>query len=136
VTAKTYDSRLGGRVGSFEQAVTPADANGLVDRPLQILQLEESDRFRTNFGIAEVSGKAASVEVSAIIPEAKFAPILRLNLAADEFRQTSSILKQMGLSNVYNVRLAVKVVAGEGRVTAYGSVVNNETQDPYNVPGQ
>ena len=37
---------------------------------------------------------------------------------------------------VYNARVAVKVVSGEGRVTAYGSAIDQITQDPTYVPAQ
>ncbi|HXI14272.1 MAG TPA: choice-of-anchor Q domain-containing protein [Thermoanaerobaculia bacterium] len=136
VTARTYDSRLGGTVGQFSQAVTPQEANGIGDRALEVLQLEESDRFRTNMAFAEVTGKPVSIEVRAVIPEAKITPMLRLSLQPNEFRQISGILKQMGLVNVYNVRMSVRVVGGTGRLAVNASVIDNVTQDPYNVPGQ
>jgi hypothetical protein len=36
----------------------------------------------------------------------------------------------------YNARLTVEVVAGTGRVTAYGSVIDNQSKDPTYVPAQ
>ena len=62
VTARTYDDAPDGTVGQFVPAVTPQEAVGVGERPLEILQTEESVRFRTNFGLAEVTGKPAVVE--------------------------------------------------------------------------
>jgi hypothetical protein len=37
---------------------------------------------------------------------------------------------------VYNGRVTVKVISGEGKVTAYGSAIDAITQDPTYVPAQ
>jgi len=42
----------------------------------------------------------------------------------------------MGLGEIYNTRVSVKVIDGTGRVTAYGSVIDQITQDPAYVPAQ
>ncbi|HYS55417.1 MAG TPA: hypothetical protein VER58_16790 [Thermoanaerobaculia bacterium] len=39
-------------------------------------------------------------------------------------------------ANTYNARMIVEVTSGSGRVTAYGSVIDNRTQDPTYVPAQ
>jgi len=57
-------------------------------------------------------------------------------LAANEFKQLTQILKSVGLGTTYNARIAVKVTSGSGKVTAYGSVIDNRTQDPTYVPSQ
>ena len=128
VTARTYNQTGSGTYGQFIPAVTPADAAGLGERTLQLLQLEQSDRFRTNIGLDEVSGNAATVEVSVIVPDSKTAIKAQIPLAANEFRQLS--LADFGVTNAYNVRVTVKVISGTGRVTAYGSMVDQITQDP------
>ena len=43
---------------------------------------------------------------------------------------------QAGMSNVFNARLSVKVTSGDGRVTAYASVIDAQTGDPTFVPAQ
>jgi hypothetical protein len=42
----------------------------------------------------------------------------------------------MGLTTAYNVRASVRVTAGSGKVTAYGSVIDQVTGDPTYVPAQ
>jgi hypothetical protein len=55
-------------------------------------------------------------------------------LAANEFRQFS--IGQFGLGDIYNARVSVKVVDGQGSVTAYGSVIDQITTDPTYVQAQ
>jgi VCBS repeat-containing protein len=137
VTARTYDDRgPAGTYGQFIPAITSAEGFGVGDRGVQVLQLEESSRFRTNLGIAEVAGKTASIEVSASLPDSTSTPVLRYQLKPNEFKQIVGVFREMGLSNVYNARITVKVVGGTGEIAAYGSVVDNFTQDPTFVPGQ
>jgi len=136
-TAKTYDLRDDGSTyGQFTPAVTVADTVGMGDRALEILQVEESPRFRANLGITEVTGAPVEVEVAAVVPGALAAPTVRLSIDANGFVQYAQVLRAMGMENVYNARLSVRVVDGTGRVAAYGSVVDNRTQDPTYVPGQ
>jgi uncharacterized repeat protein (TIGR01451 family) len=136
VTGRTYNQvDGGGTYGQFIAAVTPADATGKGSRTLNVLQVEDSSRFRTNLGIAEVSGKPVTVEVSVFLPDAKVAPKVTIPLAANEYRQFR-ILQQLGLGTAYNARIAIKVIDGDGRITAYGSVIDMQTQDPTYVPAQ
>jgi hypothetical protein len=135
-TGRTYSiAANGGTYGQFIPGVTPAEAVAINERPLQILQLEQSALFRTNIGLAETSGNSAKVEVSLVLPDSKATPVLEFALAPNEFRQFS--LRDYGLpAAVYNVRAVVRVTEGSGRVTAYGSVIDNATADPTYVPAQ
>ncbi|HEX8619147.1 MAG TPA: hypothetical protein VF911_16315 [Thermoanaerobaculia bacterium] len=133
-TARTYNKTENGTYGQFIQGVTPAESVGAIDRPLQLLQLEQSSRFRTNIGVAETSGQPVTIEVTAIGPDTLTTPHVRIDLAANEFRQFS--LGSFGLGDLYNARVSVKVVGGTGRVTAYGSAIDQKTQDPTYVPAQ
>ncbi len=135
VTARTFNDTSAGTLGQFLQAVTPADAVGNGERSLQLLQIEDSPRYRTNLGLAEVTGKAATAEVTVILPDSKVAPRVQIPLAAFEYRQFS-IISSLGLGNTYNARISVRVIDGQGKVTAYGSVIDQKTQDPTFVPAQ
>ena len=135
-TARTYNQTPNGTYGQFIPAVTANDAAALGTRPLQLLQIEESDRYRTNVGFAEVTGKAATVEVTAIPSDSKVAASTQINLAPNQFIQYPQLLKSMGLTNMYNTRVTVKVISGQGRVTAYASVIDSKTNDPTFVPAQ
>lgn len=136
VTGRTYNQvDGGGTYGQFIAAVTPADAAGKGDRTLNVLQVEDSTRYRTNLGIAEVSGKPAMVEVSVFLPDAKVAPKVQIPLAANEYRQFR-VLQQLGVGTAYNARITIRVIDGDGRIAAYGSVIDMQTQDPTYVPAQ
>ena len=133
-TARTYTQTTSGTFGQFIPAVTPAQSVGDGERSLQLLQLEASDRYRTNIGLAETSGSPATAHVSLILPDSKFAISTDIPLAANEFRQIS--MASFGAGTVYNGRVTVSVTGGSGRVTAYGSVIDQQTQDPTYVPAQ
>jgi hypothetical protein len=137
VTGRTYsiDSKSG-TFGQFIPGVTPAEGIGLGDRALQVLQLEQSQNFRSNLGLAELTGNPAKVRVSLYLPDSKVTPSTEVDLAANEFRQLSGVIAGMNPGNTYNARITVEVISGTGRVTAYGSVVDNATQDPTYVPAQ
>jgi hypothetical protein len=135
-SARTYDDHGSGTYGQFIPAVTADQAIGVADRSLEVLQVEESERFRTNLGIAEVSGSNARVEVTAYVPDAKTTPTMTVNLQPHQFTQLTSVLSKMGIGTTYNARLSLRVVSGSGRITAYGSVIDNKTQDPTYVPAQ
>jgi hypothetical protein len=135
VTGRTYTDTGKGTYGQFIPAVTPADSVGLNERTLQLLQLEQSSRMRTNIGVVETSGNPATVQVSIVLPDSRVTPVVTLNLAANEFVQIS--LGSFGYTDsIYNARAVVKVTGGTGRVTAYASVIDQITQDPAYVPAQ
>lgn len=136
VTGRTYNALDGGGTyGQFIPAVTSADAIGSSDRALNILQVEDSSRFRTNLGIAEVAGQPATAVITVYLPDSKVTPRIDIPLQPFEYRQFP-IIQQLGLANVYNARVTVSVVGGSGKITAYGSVIDQKTQDPTYVPAQ
>ncbi|HEV7768421.1 MAG TPA: hypothetical protein VGQ76_25710, partial [Thermoanaerobaculia bacterium] len=137
VTARTYsrDSE-GGTYGQFIPAVVPNDGVGLGQRALEVLQLEQSDQYRTNLGLVEVTGAPVRVEVLAQTG-AKVSARTEIDLAANEFRQIGRVFEQLGITGAsYTGRVSVKVIGGDGKISAYGSVVDNRTIDPTYVPAQ
>jgi hypothetical protein len=135
ITGHTYDLTSNGTKGQFIQAVTSSDAAGKGDRDLQIVQVEDSVRFYTNIGIAEVTGNPVTVEVAVVLPDSKISPKTQIPIAANGFFQ-QDLLQALGLSNVYNARVSVRVVDGNGKITAYGSVIDQKTKDATYVPAQ
>jgi hypothetical protein len=135
VAGHTYDLTTNGTKGQFIQAVTAIDAAGKGDRDLQILQVEDSSRYYTNVGIAEVTGKPVTVEVAVVLPDSKVSPKVQIPVAANGFFQ-QTLIQAIGLSNVYNARVTVHVIDGDGKITAYGSVIDQKTKDATYVPAQ
>ncbi|HEX8254238.1 MAG TPA: hypothetical protein VF846_13930 [Thermoanaerobaculia bacterium] len=135
-TGRTYNQTSNGTYGQFISAVTPGESAGIESRPLQLLQVEESSRFRSNIGFAEVTGNPVTLELSFIPPDTKFTSVTELRLGANEFRQLGSVLRSVGLTDTFNTRVTVRVIEGTGRVTAYASVIDQLTNDPTYVPAQ
>jgi hypothetical protein len=136
VTARTYNETGQGAYGQFIPAATPEDAVSAGSRPLQILQVEESAGYRSNVGFAEVSGKAVTLEVSVFRPDHTDPVLLEVKLGPNEFRQIDSLLSTLGLDETFNARISVRAVDGEGRATAYLSLIDMKSGDPTYVPGQ
>ncbi len=135
-TARTYNQTTQGTYGQFISAVTPAESVAVGSRPLQLLQVEESARYRSNIGFAEVTGKPVTLEVSIVPPDAKFTATLQVDLGPNEFRQLNSMLTGVGVGDIYNARVSVRAVSGEGRATTYASVIDLKTNDPTYIPAQ
>ncbi len=128
VTARTYNKTTNGSYGQFIPGVTVADAVGAGQRALQVLQVENSARFRTYIGMTETTGNSARVEVALTLPDSIITPVVTYDLAGNEYRQIS--LADFGIEDaIYNGRVSVKVISGTGKVTAYGSAVDMSTND-------
>ena len=137
VTSRTYSAASqGGTYGQFQTAITVADGIGSGESELQLLQLEESAKFHTNIGIAELSGNPVDVLVTLIAPDSKASVSTTVHLEGNGSLLQPVIASLTGGSNVYNARVAVKVVGGTGRVAAYGSLLDKATNDPTLVPAQ
>jgi hypothetical protein len=137
VTARTFSRNSAGTTyGLFIPAVTEDEesSSGVGDNDLNILQLEQSDAFRTNLGLTETTGLGP---VSVLI-EGRFGDeqaFKAVTLGPGEFRQIGRVFTDMGVTkDVYNGRLRIEPIAGTGKVSAYGAVVDNRTDDPTYVP--
>ncbi|HEX8618153.1 MAG TPA: hypothetical protein VF911_11255, partial [Thermoanaerobaculia bacterium] len=122
-TGRTYTAvDGGGSYGQFIPGVTAAEGTGVGERPLQLMQLEESAGFRSNIGLAELTGNSATVRLKLHLPDTKTTAVTEVVLAPNEFRQFAAVAGLNPGKQTYNARLEVEVIGGNGRVTAYGSV--------------
>lgn len=137
-TGRTYTTvAVGGTYGQFIPGVTPDEGTGLGEPALQVLQLEQSDLFRSNLGLAELTGNSATVRITAQFPDSLATPSITLTLAPNEFRQLGLVLNQFAPgAQTFNGRITVEVIGGSGRVTAYASVIDGKSKDPTYVPAQ
>ena len=139
-TGRTYTidaAQNNGTFGQFIPGVTSTQGIAANDKPLQILQLEESPNFRTNVGLVELTGNAATVHLTAFVPDSKITASTDIPLQPNQFVQANRVLASMYPGqNVYNARISVSVTSGTGRVAAYGSVIDNKSFDPTYVPAQ
>ncbi len=141
VTGRTFSSApTGGTYGRLQTALTAADGAGTGDPDLQVLQLEESDKFHSDLGMVELTGAPVKVHVTLYATgDSKVSAATDFDLNANEFRSDQSIMRSLGAgtaSNAYNGRLAIKVLSGSGRVAAFGLLVDKTTNDPTLLPAQ
>ncbi|HXG59514.1 MAG TPA: hypothetical protein VNL91_10865, partial [Thermoanaerobaculia bacterium] len=136
VTARTFNDTGSGTFGQFIPGVTIDEGVGMNEQALQILQVEESDRFYTNVGMVELTGNPAVVELSAYRPDSRVAVKMQVQLAPNQFLQIGHVLKNLGMNTTYNARVTLRVVGGSGRISGYGSLIDTRTGDPTYVPAQ
>jgi uncharacterized repeat protein (TIGR01451 family) len=136
LTGRTYDQREHGTYGQFIEAFLPSDTASLANgRKLQLVHVEDSPRYRSNLGIAETSGQAVNVQVEVLASDGNPRTTFNRTLAPFALLQFRAI-RDLGLGDLYNARITVRVTGGEGSVVAYASVVDNRTQDPTYVSAQ
>jgi hypothetical protein len=138
VSSRTFSSApTGGTFGQLQTALLSTGGLGSSDSDAQILQLEESDRFRSDLGLVELTGAGAQVHVTFYPADQKVSVSTDISLNANEFRNEQSIIKSLtGNAATYNGRISVKVTGGTGRVAAYGTLVDKATGDPTLLPAQ
>ena len=135
ITSATSEMDDGsGTISTILPSISTSSAIGSDDAPLQLLQLQESDAYSSDLGIAEVSGRPATVEVSAAVPGSLSSVSTTVTLQSNEFKQVRSVLRQLGFGDTRNARISVRVVSGEGKVTSYASVVNKASSDETIIP--
>lgn len=90
---------------------------------------QSESEYRYNFGFAEVAGAPATVRVTAIGPDGSPVAVKEYQIGAYEPRQFNIVDLVPGIE-AENLRLAVEVSGGAGRVVAFGSGLANESNDP------
>jgi len=133
VTSRTATPANGG--GSYGQGIPTAG-------PDQILSLGgvasatqggviENQAFRTNLGLCETWGEAATVEVTVANAEGVTLGSRQIGLRPYENLQINRVVRDVTpLSTLDNAIVKVTVVGGNGRVAAYLSTIDNTTGDP------
>jgi hypothetical protein len=136
ITGRTFSSAsAGGTFGVLQQALLATDGIGSGDSDLSVLQLEESDRFRTDLGLVELTGAPVKLHVTLYGGDFKSAGSTDIDLGANEFRDDQAIAKLLGATGgAYNGRIAVRVLSGSGRVAAYGALIDKGSGDSTLLP--
>lgn len=120
VTSRTYTRANGGTFGQFIPAVSTTEASTLAYVP----QVIRTEGFRTNLGFAETAGGSGTVRVTIFDGSARIV-----------FQQELSVLPfgqfQLPVTSSGGLMTAeVSVIAGDARIVAYGSVIDNRSGDP------
>ncbi len=137
VTSRVYSQAPGATggdsVGQDFAAVPAAFAIGPGERTtiLGVYQTQPSvsSQFRFNFGFVETTGHPATVRVRARDEDNADRGFVELQVREFSQRQVAFRDQFPGVSTE-NSRLEVEVIAGTGKVIAYGSGIANGSQDP------
>lgn len=137
VNSRIFSTPAGGTggdsSGQFFTAVPVDFAIGAGDSAslLGVYQTDPADdsEYRYNFGFAEVAGAAATVRVTAIDELGSEVAVQEYPIGAYEPRQYNVSNLAAGIDSE-SLRLRVEVIAGAGRVVAFGSGLANRTNDP------
>jgi hypothetical protein len=125
----------GGSYGTFVRALGPAQALSPTGE-LQILipPIRETG-FRLNIGLTEIVGGEAGLEVT--VKDRLGAPkgVLRETVGPYSLKQINDIYAVLAITPDKDDRIEVRTYAGGGRVLAFGSAVDNETNDSFLVNG-
>jgi hypothetical protein len=137
-SARTYTvNNDGSTYGQGYAAIR--DTDSLTDNAatLYLVGLEESARTRSNVGLVNMGEATASVSVSATIPgQAERAFSLAL-VPGQLIQFTRLLATALGFSgDNANAVVKVKVLGSAGRVLAYASMIDNQSQDAVFVPGR
>src|SRR5262249_14593845 len=96
---------------------------------LSLQHVAQSSAFHTNLGLIEGSGVAANGRVKIIDDTGTVLQTVPFSLQPGEHQQINNFIPQ----TLADGRLEVIVDSATGAVTAYASVLDNLTQDPYAV---
>jgi hypothetical protein len=137
VTSRVFSQGTGDdardSVGQDFAGVPASFAIGLGQRA-QVLGVHQTQpaadsEFRYNFGFVETSGHTTTVRVRAFDGDGEDRGFKDFNVREWSQRQAAFADHFPGVSTE-NLRLEVEVIAGAGKVIAYGSAVANGSQDP------
>ncbi len=99
---------------------------------LSMQQIAQSSKFRTNLGLVEGSGAAASGTIKVFDDRGTLVKAVPYNLAPGEQRQ-GNLAATYGVDGLDDGRIEVSVESSTGAVTAYASVLDQKTNDPLEV---
>lgn len=98
-----------------------------------LVQLAESEEFRTNIGIANVGAGTASAEVALFDGAGGAVGSYQQDLFAGEWQQVNRPFASAGAANLSSAWARVTVTDGTG-VVAMASLLDNRTNDPTTFP--
>lgn len=132
--SKTYNVTSNGTFGQFIPAIPfsqfIANTSGSAAQSfISLQQIAQSSAFRTNLGILEAAGEPADVLIHVYDNTGNQLAQIPLSLLPGEHTQINSFLAVNNL-NVTDGRIEIEVTSNTGKVSAYASVVDNQTNDP------
>jgi len=136
-TSRTYNTAASGTYGQFVPPRLAGDrSTGAGDPAIIVLPTAGTDH-RVNIGVTETTGQSAKVAVTLLDSESGVAlgPSTFHAVEPHSNVQINGVLPDDERAPGSDPYVAVAVVQGAGRVTAYGSVIDNRTGDAVFVTG-
>jgi len=122
----------GSTVGQFMDGLTTADGIGAGQRAT-IPQLIQGWNYRSNIGLVNMGGTTASGTIELYDDDGRLVGSYAFSVGAGRNRQDSEPFSRKFGTNVYGGYARIVVSSGSG-VWAYGSVIDNRTNDATTVP--
>jgi CubicO group peptidase (beta-lactamase class C family) len=135
VTSRTFNQTAGGTYGQFYDSATPT--TGLeTGETVTLMQLQENPSFRTNIGIMNGWKRPAQIEIELYDRNGSLVAVIEEEVPPEQTVQVNRPFKRAGGRMDINSGYALlRVVFGQ-HVLAYGSVVDNTTNDPTTMPSK
>lgn len=133
VASRIYNATASGTYGQFVR-VGDSVASLESEVTLEILHLSNGPASRSNLGVTEVGGGSGTIEVRLVDASGTPLGLETVELAPFSHLQMPLLGGPAGTPSEA-FRAEVRVVAGDARVVAYGSVVDNVSGDAIFVPG-
>lgn len=132
--ARTYNQAAQGTFGQSYPSLLATDGIGAGQEGF-VLQLEKSAEFRSNLGVQNLGGNTCTVTVKLLGPTgSQLGSTLSRTVPGGRFYQWDDVFAKAGAASQALAYASVQVQTSGCRVWAYGSVVDNTTQDPTTVP--
>jgi hypothetical protein len=133
IVCRTYNQATSGTFGQYIPALTTGD--GVTSgRPGKVPGLKRNTAFRSNLGAVNLTEGRCDLRITVHGPGGEqIGSALTMTLEAWEWRQINDVLGSAGAGD-RNLAYAVVEVVGSGEAWAYGSVVDNVTNDPTTIP--
>jgi subtilisin family serine protease len=132
--SRTFNQATSGTFGQSYPALRATDGVGQSQEGV-VPQLEASTEFRSNLGVQNLGGTACTVAVRLHGPTgAQVGSTLTRSVAAGRYYQWDNVFTKAGAGSQALAYATVQVQTAGCRVWAYGSVVDNVTNDPTTIP--
>jgi len=127
--SRTFNNTPDGTYGQFIRALPAHHAIG--DQVTgHLLMLEESPKFRTNIGLASLSGHDIQVEIELFSADGSSLGTQTVSLPPWGATQLFRFIRRLTKADVVGARATVRVLTEGGRVMAYAAINDNRTGDP------
>ncbi|HUK34886.1 MAG TPA: right-handed parallel beta-helix repeat-containing protein, partial [Vicinamibacterales bacterium] len=142
-SSRTYNAATTSNTASFGEFIPATPFANFVGKALDtshpatvlgLQQIAQNDAMRTNLGVMEASGQPAQILISVFDSAGNKLLDTPMNLAAFQHAQLNGFLAQNHIT-LPDGRIEVQVTGGDGKITAYASVIDNKSGDPILVSG-